>query len=318
MKKTSIIVLLALISIFCAGIVNAFALEGHSSVTTTNHANKLLAYYYYVPDKILKSNDQAYPLLVMVPGLSGKGEGLVGKEVKKFAEQEGFIVIAPSFVFDEQDWQAEKSYQYPSVWSGEALLKIVQQFQMTHRLRISRFYLFGHSAGAQFVLRFAIWKPELCVACAAHASGALIQPQRSSGVNFFVTAGTMDTTRIQNVQTFCETARNLGIEVIYKEYNIGHNLIKQQVTDSLEFFKLCRGTQTRIVNADNRSSGEEGMLAEEYPDEVVVYLKNGRSSRGQLKEDTEHSVTLQMRMGSSWGTITIPRTKIESVQKVDN
>jgi len=312
LKKIAIIMLLTVISVFSAGRAAVFALYGHSSVPTANSVNRLLAYFYYIPDDMLRNKDRPYPMLIMVPGLSGKGESMVNKEVKKFAEREHFAVIAPSFVFDENNWESKTSYQYASAWSGKALLKIVRQFQMIHRLRISKFYLFGHSAGAQFVLRFALWKPELCAACAAHASGGLIEPKRSSGVKFFVSAGTMDTVRMKKVKEFYEAARKKGIDVVYKEYNIGHNLVRSQFTDSLDFFKSCWKAENT-----NYLSDESGLTSDRL-DEVIVYLTNGRTSQGLLREQTEKSITLQIPMGPSWGLITIPRTKIKSVRKINN
>ena len=161
------------------------AIEGIDAINTNNYANTRLEYYYYIPKAIMGWRQGKHPLLVMIPGLSGRGENLVGREFKDFAEQEKFILVAPSFMYDEKNWDSERSYQYPSVWSGNALLKIIEKLKNRNHVGISKFYLFGQSAGAQFALRFCLWKPDLCAACAAHASGGTVEPDKRVNVRFF-------------------------------------------------------------------------------------------------------------------------------------
>lgn len=86
---------------------------------------------------------------------------------KEFAERERFVILAPSFTWDQANWNDGKSYQYPEAWSGAALVAILDRFQQARGISISKLYLFGFSAGAQFAVRFALLRPELCAACAA-------------------------------------------------------------------------------------------------------------------------------------------------------
>ncbi len=187
------------------------------------------------------NKQDTHPLLIVIPGLSGKGQNAVGKEFKDFAEQEKFIIVAPSFIYDEKNWATESSYQYPAAWSGNALLKIIKKFRNANNLRLSKYYLFGHSAGAQFALRFPLWKPDLCAACAAHASGGTVEPHKRINVRFFVTVGTRDTSdRIERAKTFYQLAKKCGIKVKYQEYPVSHELSLAQINDSLDFFKRGR------------------------------------------------------------------------------
>jgi len=214
------------------------AKEGIGSIGTDNYANKKLEYYYYIPAAVGEAKDRKYPLLVVIPGLSGRGENSVTQEFKDFAQKEKFIIIAPSFMYDENNWESQKSYQYPAAWSGAALIKIVNKMKEESGVRISYFYLFGHSAGAQFALRFCLWRPDLCAACAAHASGGSVKAAKNAYVRFFVTVGKQDTSRIKNMQEFYESAKRCGMSVKYKEYDgVGHELSAAQIKDSLEFFK---------------------------------------------------------------------------------
>lgn len=214
--------------------------EGISSIETDNYANKVLEFYYYIPSKVLKEKDKAYPLLACIPYLSGRGEDFVLPTFKNFVEKEGFLIISPSFVFDEKNWENKSSYQYPSAWSGEAFLRIVEKVKKEFGLNISKFYLFGFSAGAQFSLRFALWKPELCSAVSAHAGGGTVMPDEFVNVKFFVSVGRDDKKRIPIVEIFYKKAKELGIDVTYRQYSGGHILPIYQIRDSLEFFKKVK------------------------------------------------------------------------------
>lgn len=221
--------------------------EGIGSIQTENYANLNLEYYYYIPDNVVKDSEELYPVqasvsfFIAVPWLSGRGEGFVSSSMKEFADEEGFVIVAPSFVYDEANWDAKQSYQYPSVWSGDALLEIIDQVEEQHSLIASDLYLFGFSAGAQFALRFCLWAPYMCKACAAHGSGGTITPNRYIDVAFFVTVGSSDTDRIPKAESFCDAAESYGISATYKEYsNVGHELTQAQAEDSLDFFRNLR------------------------------------------------------------------------------
>lgn len=211
--------------------------DGISAIHTDNYANPRLEYYYYIPDSVLREASDPHPVLVMMPGLSGRGEEFVTSDFKRFANEEGLIIIAPSFVFDEANWDSRQSYQYPAAWSGNALLEIIAQLEKQKGITTSELCLFGFSAGAQFTLRFCLWQPERCIACAAHASGGTVLPDRPVQVRFFVTVGNQDVDRIARVREFYARAKSLGIDVTYREYNAGHSLTAEQVTDSLDFLR---------------------------------------------------------------------------------
>jgi predicted esterase len=210
--------------------------DGIGAISTDNYANPSLEYYYYIPKSVIESSQGPHPVLVMVPGLSGRGDQFVSQEFKKFADSKAMVIVAPSFIWDEANWDSGRSYQYPAVWSGTALLRIIDQVEEKEGITTSRFYVFGFSAGAQFALRFCLWKPEKCIACAAHASGGTAIPDRKVDVRFLVTVGTQDTSRTEIVQAFYNAARSLGIAVEYKEYSTGHSLTSGQIEDSLRFY----------------------------------------------------------------------------------
>ncbi len=99
------------------------AIEGIDFINTSNYANTRLEFYYYIPVGVLNNRSRASGGLIAVPGSGGRGEHFVTAEMKKFADEEHIVVIAPSFVYDRENWNSKTSYQYPDAWSGMLLLR---------------------------------------------------------------------------------------------------------------------------------------------------------------------------------------------------
>ena len=153
------------------------SISGTDSVSTNGNSNLKLDYYYYIPIKVANSNIHSAPFLIMVPGLNGSGQSFVSEQFKDFAKKEGFVIIAPTFTGDDADLQRMASYQYPAVWSGAALNKIIKTFSVNKNISPSAIYLFGFSAGAQFVSRYALLYPNYTTACALIAPWSTDDPK---------------------------------------------------------------------------------------------------------------------------------------------
>ena len=225
---------------------NIGPIEGRDYVNTNNYANRKLNFYYYIPSKSRQNKTQINPILILIPGLSGSGEEFTTKQFKDFADKEGFILLSPSFNYDNKYSEIDKgtSYQYPAVWSGPPLLQMIQKIR-DMGYTISKFYLFGFSAAAQYCLRFTLWHPELCMASATHANGGYsVSPTQENSIKYYITVGNQDETyRQENAVKFYNTARQLGISAWFKQYPIGHTLSVEQITDSLDFFKKVKENQ---------------------------------------------------------------------------
>jgi predicted esterase len=213
------------------------AVEGIDFINTSNYANARLEFYYYIPAGVMGDKRLGTNALVAVPSLSGKGEHFVNAAMKKFADKENMAIISPSFVWDQKNWNSRTSYQYPGAWSGDALTEIINKVNQMHGIRISKLYLYGFSAGAQFSLRFTLLKPFMTVACAAHGSGGTVIPDYSVSAKFFVSIGEADTSRIPKAEAFISQAQSLGIDVTYRQYPGGHSQHATQIQDSLRFFR---------------------------------------------------------------------------------
>ncbi len=90
------------------------------------------------------------------------------------------------------------------------------------------------------------------------------------------------------------------------------------IQNNLKDFK---GSMETLKKA-KRLSGQELSFIDQAMDNVkelyffptdVVYLKNGRHFEGVIKKETEDAVILEMDIGSSRGTVTLPRDNIDRI-----
>lgn len=213
------------------------ALSGKDYITTNNYANLKLEYYYYISGNVVKHKILRPPYLIMVTGLSGSGEAFVSQDFIDFAEQEGFVIIAPTFIFDDKNWDNETSYQFPEVWSGSAMNDIINSFDKKHNILPAGLYMLGFSAGAQFVSRYSLLFPDYVKACAVNSAGGIDEPQKYQDTKFYVAIGLHDEDfRIEIAHIFYSSASKQGIDVTYKEYPIEHDFSPDEIKDELAFF----------------------------------------------------------------------------------
>lgn len=210
--------------------------DGTDFVTTANYANPKLWYYYFIPEFVYNNPNEMYNCLVCVPGLYTQGGMFVNKEFRNFALENNIIIIAPTFIWDKVNWSTYSSYQYPYYWSGEAFMSILEK-EHSRGFRFKKLLLYGFSAGAQFVLRFSLLKPNYCHACAAHASGGIIKPHEYKSIKYFISVGTKDHDRYNNAAIFVNRANLLKIDTTFNVYEAGHRQTKKQLQDTLNFFQ---------------------------------------------------------------------------------
>lgn len=133
-------------------------------------------WYFYIPTKVKRDRRRSLPLLVSIHGGPDRKtdniEGCV-KTFMDFSERDRVAVIAPFFL------QVCRGYQTLCLNGTRADLRLLEILEEAKRrvpiLHIKRFYIFGHSAGAQFTQRFALVHPER-VAKGAVSCGAYTLP----------------------------------------------------------------------------------------------------------------------------------------------
>ena len=141
-------------------------------------AYKPLTVYYYLPT----SGDLGHmPILFAMHGADRSGLNQINVW-KYLAEANGIIVIAPEF--SKENGYSENDYQFGGIFTSTAFSSLRSSEEWTYCLletlfdyvkneidNISdRYYLFGHSAGGQFVHRFLLAMPDARVIRAVAAN----------------------------------------------------------------------------------------------------------------------------------------------------
>src|SRR5205823_4914970 len=107
-------------------------------------------------------------------GIQRGWEFLRDESWTRFADSHGLVLVGPSFVSSQQDVHAGQGYYYAGLWSGEATLRALDEIakrETAHgTIRTERLFLFGVSAGAHFVHRFTLWRPERVAAFAVYSA----------------------------------------------------------------------------------------------------------------------------------------------------
>lgn len=217
------------------------SISGFDFVRTSDYANLKLEYYYYIPKSIKKNKKQKVSFLILVVDIKGKEQKIDAQLFKDFAQQKGFVIISPHFIQDETYWNIKKSYQYPAVWSGDAFNNVLDDFKKKHHIDYKELYFFGNLAGAQFSERYSFLYPEKVRACFLFNPNGDTLPTKKQKMKFMVTVGTKETdVRKKTAKDFYNTAKKLGIDVKYKEYNTENKFANEQIKDSIMFFKSVK------------------------------------------------------------------------------
>jgi len=134
--------------------------------------------FIFVPPKLSADTK----LLVVMHGRSRNAEDYLNSWVE-WATENNRVVICPQF--DEQNWLISHQYNLGNVFTGEdgagemnpesrwsftIVEKLREAIRQNFGLADERFDMFGHSAGAQFIHRFLMFKPDAPVRTAIAAN----------------------------------------------------------------------------------------------------------------------------------------------------
>lgn len=129
-----------------------------------------MTYYYFVPKTVSK-------VLVLVHGISRNSEEII-KTFKPLAEKSNVLLIAPIFKkgFAKDYQRLGRNGKGPR--SDYQLMGILKDCKLLANIEFNKFNLFGFSAGAQFVHRFAFAHPTLINKVALVAAGWYTLPTK--------------------------------------------------------------------------------------------------------------------------------------------
>ncbi len=213
-----------------------------------------VTYNLFLPEKVRTDH---FPVLVCVGGLPMDGDKYIQSDTRecmdqnfqRFAWEHQVAILGIGFLFIPEDWANKKSYQFPKIWSGNALVEVLEELAKTESINPTELYLFGISAGAQFAARFALMRPDITKAVVAHAAGGYDFPDEYIPTKFLITVGAKDNdsvTRVEWAKAFVKAARDKKIYVKLKIISdIGHVQTERQNEMSREFIYQQLRTNSR-------------------------------------------------------------------------
>lgn len=156
----------------------AFAGLEYKSSFTADH-------YVYIPDRKAKN------ILVIAHGMLGKKQSATNaakKYIKRwipYAEQYGLVVIAPAFDTERfgnlnGGYGGYRNLFGKYIAADEFVNKLVDGYSKEFGLNKNQFYLYGHSAGGQFVNRYVVTHPDRIIKAVVSAAGRYSYPTKSA------------------------------------------------------------------------------------------------------------------------------------------
>ncbi len=219
-------------------------------------------------------------VLVLVPGYNGKGEQMLDAHWRAFAEKENLVLLAPTFHAEGNENNMGKGYYYPEQGSGEVMEKALSELKRRAKVDTEKVLFFGFSAGAHYVHRFALWKPQRVEAFVAYSAGWWSEPSLSlKKVPALIMCGEKDE-RYGATLDFFKKGQKLGCPWLWRSYkNTGHELTPP-VRDMAEVFlahylkEEPRGMPTSVVRYGDIQTFKSVSLAERetIPAELRIEL----------------------------------------------
>lgn len=179
-----------------------------------------VAFYYRVPDS------RAVGVLLLVPGYNGSGEAMLDGRWSRFADEQGLVLLAPTFQTSPEELKKGQGYYYPEQGSGLQMERALSELARKTGVKTDRILIFGFSAGAHFAHRFALWKPDRVAAFVAYSAAWWSDPNASlKNVPALIMCGEADE-RYEATRAFMEKALALHLPWVWRSYkNTGHQLI---------------------------------------------------------------------------------------------
>ena len=189
-------------------------------------------YYLYVPKNY--SPDRDWPLFVGIHGSGGSGLDC-WNWWQTYADREGFILLCPSIADAGGGW-------YQS--DGETkTFSAVNQVRANYRV-MSREFIVGFSAGAQFVQGFSFKYPQYVSGVSILSAGNYYSPNLgASGIPFLVVIGDQDDpVSVQGSAAFSAALSQSGFEVQYDVLpGVGHTVTSKAKDLTIALFRKTIG-----------------------------------------------------------------------------
>jgi dienelactone hydrolase len=219
-------------------------------------------------------------VLVLVPGYNGKGERMLDARWKAFATKHGLVLLAPTFHAEGRENNDGRGYFYPEQGSGEVMEKALREVEKRMGVATDKVLFFGFSAGAHYVHRFALWKPQRVKAFVAYSAGWWSEPTaRVKKVPALVMCGEADE-RYGATFDFFKKGQRLGCPWVWRSYKETGHVLTPAVREMAEVFLA------HYTGLGERGDIEEqaGMPVSRFGD-IQTYRSVGWAERETIPEE---------------------------------
>lgn len=182
--------------------------------------------FFYKEPTVYNENSQ---IMVLFGGRNWQGDKtLKTYNFYNFANKHKLFLISPSF--------KDKDYWQPKAWSGKCLKKAIVKLEEKFKLKSQKLFFYGYSAGGQCSNLFYEYMPNTVEAFALHACGVYPEKVKYSKAPALITCGINDSDRFRISKTFIYKYRENGGSLIFKHYNSAHELNREALDITKEFF----------------------------------------------------------------------------------
>jgi dienelactone hydrolase len=226
-------------------------------------------------------------VLVLVPGYNGKGGQMLDARWKAFATKQGLVLLAPTFHAEGKENNEGKGYYYPEQGSGEVMEKALKEVGRRTGAVTDEVLFFGFSAGAHYVHRFALWRPQRVKAFVAYSAGWWSEPTaRLKKVPALVMCGEADE-RYGPTWDFFKKGQRLGCPWVWRSYKGTGHVLTPPVRDMAEVFLgfyVGKEVHKERAGMGGRREEQAGMPISRYGD-VQTFRSVGPGERETIPEE---------------------------------
>jgi hypothetical protein len=154
----------------------------------------------------------------------------------RFADEQGWVLVVPQFYVSDHSFRIDNRFshvRYAHVWSGDALLRALDEINRTAPLEKTRLLLHGIASGGGFACHFAAWRPDLVAAVSVNNGNFGMPRFRTDGLQslnaqkrilYFMTASEADNLeaggfpRYDTAVDFTTRLRGAGVNVEWRSW----------------------------------------------------------------------------------------------------
>jgi predicted esterase len=234
---------------------------GVVSVPTPNGDNPVLHVFYRTPPDTQRAERRR--VLVVAPVHNADALSVLSddSEWARFADENGLVLVVPQFYVSDISFRIDNRFshvRYAQVWSGDALLRALDEIHRRTPVEKNRLLLHGIASGGGFACHFAAWRPDLVAAVSVNNGNFWMPRFRSDGlqpmnaqkrIRYFMTASEADNfetggfPRYDTAVDFVTRLRGAGVNVEWRSWPDAPHLPTLEMEEAARVFLKKQSSQ---------------------------------------------------------------------------